>query len=1091
MSQTLINQYLNQLASLKKVSGSMRESVLREAFKDLLKAWGRQHDLTFIPEYALDTLTKEKRYVDGALLYSLRVPFGYWEAKDTKDDLDAEIEKKFKRGYPQDNIIFDDTVTAVLIQNKREVIRVSVEDVAQLSKLLKLFFSYERVEISQFNKAVGQFKQDLPAVLAALREMIEAAYKSNKKFVTESQRFLVHAQEAINPSLIAADVREMLIQHILTEEIFATVFPNTSFHRENNIARELYKLESTFFTGNTKFQSLKALEPYYAAIRAAASQIERHHEKQAFLKALYENFYKVYNVKAADRLGVVYTPNEIVRFMIESADWLCEKHFNKNLIDKNVEILDPATGTGTFICELLEHFRGQPAKLKHKYEHELHANEVAILPYYVANLNIEATYAAIMDEYREFENLCFVDTLDNVGLHTAARGSTAELFGSVTEENVARIKRQNSKKISVIIGNPPYNANQLNENDNNKNREYPSIDKRIKATYVAESTAQKTKLYDMYARFFRWASDRLDANGVLAFITNRSFIESRTFDGFRKVVAEEFSEIYVVDLGGDVRANPKLSGTKHNVFGIQTGVAISFFVKREKKQGCRVHYVRRPEMETAEEKLSFISDAKIAALNFEEITADKKGNWVNQSNNDFDSLMPIASKETKAAISATKEKAIFKLFSLGVATNRDDWVYDFDKQSLKSKTKFFCDFYKAEQLRWSKSKGNIAISDFVNRTIKWTSELEAHLIRGSELPFSVDKIRISAYRPYTSCFTYFAPVILHRMYQQPAIFPASDDAKNTAIVLPGFGAATVFGALATNQLPDLHFFGDANCLPLHVYKDGELAENITDWALKQFQQHYKTPLPQPSPERRGSKAVALGAVVSQAVTLGAAKMQEQKAHLPSPPGTGWPSSGARGAREAAGEGKHITKEAIFHYVYAVLHDPIYREKYALNLKREFPRIPFYGNTEADFQQWANWGKALMDLHIDYEKVTPAKLKRTDTPDEKARKNAGKSYTPKAMLKADKETGRITLDTETTLDNIPDTAWEYKLGNRSALEWILDQYKEKKPKDPTIREKFDTYRFADYKEKVIDLLLRVTTVSVETQAIVGMMKGGKR
>ena len=257
MSQLLISQYLNQLSSLKKVSGSQRESVLREAFKDLLKAWGRQHDLTFIPEYALDTLTKDKRYVDGALLYSLRVPFGYWEAKDTKDDLDAEIEKKFKRGYPQDNIIFDDTVTAVLIQNKREVMRADVENVEQLAKLLKLFFSYERAEISQFNKAVVQFKVDLPAVLEALRGMIEAAYKVNKKFVAESARFLAHAQEAINPSLVAADVREMLIQHILTEEIFATVFPNSSFHRENNIARELYKMESIFFTGNTKSQSLK------------------------------------------------------------------------------------------------------------------------------------------------------------------------------------------------------------------------------------------------------------------------------------------------------------------------------------------------------------------------------------------------------------------------------------------------------------------------------------------------------------------------------------------------------------------------------------------------------------------------------------------------------------------------------------------------------------------------------------------------------------------------------------------------------------------------------------------------------------------
>ena len=1026
MSQTLIQQYLNQLASLKKVSGSLRESVLREAFKDLLKAWGRSHDLTFIPEYALDTLTKEKRYVDGALLYSLRVPFGYWEAKDTKDDLDAEIEKKFKRGYPQDNIIFEDTVTAVLIQNRREVMRAAVDDIEQLAKLLKLFFSFERAEISQFNKAVGQFKQDLPAVLEALREMIEGAFKTNKKFVAESARFLAHAQEAINPSLIAADVREMLIQHVLTEEIFATVFPNTSFHRENNIARELYKLENTFFTGNTKFQSLKALEPYYAAIRAAASQIERHHEKQAFLKALYENFYKVYNVKAADRLGVVYTPNEIVRFMIESADWLCEKHFGKNLIDKNVEILDPATGTGTFICELLEHFRGQPAKLKQKYKEELHANEVAILPYYVANLNIEATYAAITGEYSEFENLCFVDTLDNVGLHTAARGSTAELFGSVTEENVARIKRQNSKKISVIIGNPPYNANQLNENDNNKNREYPSIDKRIKATYIAESTAQKTKLYDMYARFFRWASDRLDHNGVLAFITNRSFIESRTFDGFRKVVAAEFSEIYVVDLGGDVRANPKLSGTKHNVFGIQTGVAVSFFVKREKKQGCRVFYARRPELETAEEKLSFVSDAKIDALAFEEIRADVKGNWVNQSNNDFDSLMPIASRETKAAINAS---SVFGLHSMGVVTARDEWVYDLNSKSLEAKARFIVDVFNKNLLSRSK---NMVFSD----VIKWSETLKRNVFSfKGQIKYEAEKIVFAAYRPFFS-IKYFAEkttsdrlTSLHyEMFGSDLLLP------NDLITLMGDSSGKPFFSLAIHRIPDLNFVspasGGTRCFPMYRYDEAQTRhDNITDWAQSQFKAHYAA--------------------------------------------------------------KTITKEAIFHYVYAVLHDPIYREKYALNLKREFPRIPFYGTTVADFKQWADWGKTLMDLHIGFETVKAAKLKRTDTPDEKARKNAGKGYVPKAILKADKVAGRITLDTETTLDGIPDIAWEYKLGNRSALEWILDQYKEKKPKDPTIREKFDTYRFADYKEKVIDLLMRVTTVSVRTHGVVEEMRTAKR
>jgi len=382
--------------------------------------------------------------------------------------------------------------------------RCPVDDVDRLWRLLALFFSYERAEIAEFRKAVEQFKSELPAVLGALREMIEGAERDKPEFRTAAARFLKHAQDTINPGIDSADVHEMLIQHILTEEIFSHVFDNADFHRQNNVARELYRLEETFFTGAVKHRTLEALRSYYAAIRSTAALVSSHHEKQTFLKVIYENFYKVYNKKAADRLGVVYTPNEIVRFMIESADWLCQHHFGKQLIDKNVEILDPAAGTGTFIVELIEHFRGQPAKLKHKYREELHANEVAILPYYVANLNIEATYAAITGEYEEYPNLCFVDTLDNVG-GLRVRGPQGELFGAVSEENAARIKRQNARKISVIIGNQPYNANQLNENENNKNRTYPAIDKRIKETYIAGSTAQKTKLYDMYARFFRWA----------------------------------------------------------------------------------------------------------------------------------------------------------------------------------------------------------------------------------------------------------------------------------------------------------------------------------------------------------------------------------------------------------------------------------------------------------------------------------------------------------------------------------------------------------------------------------------------------------
>ena len=1048
MSQVLINKYLTELSNLRKVGGTHRESVVREAFKDLLKSWGRAHDLTFIPEYEIESKTKERRYVDGALLHTLRVPFGYWEAKDEKDDLDTEIDFKLRRGYPRTNIIFEDSTQAVLIQHGEEVMRCGVEDVAQLEKLLKLFFGYERPEIEAFRKAVTQFKTDLPAVLTALRAMIERAEADTPAFRKAAGEFLKHAQDAINPSLVPDDVREMLIQHILTGEVFAAVFPGTSYHEDNSVARELHKLEATFFTGNTRHQTLKGLAPYYAAIRNAATEIATHHEKQTFLKAIYENFYKVYNPKAADRLGVVYTPNEIVRFMIESADWLCEQHFGKSLIDKDVDILDPATGTGTFICELIEHFAGQPDKLRHKYRHELQANEVAILPYYVANLNIEATFAAATGSYEEFPGLCFVDTLDNTHALRKHKGHIDDLFGSVSDDNVKRIRQQNSRRISVIIGNPPYNANQLNENENNKNREYPEIDKRIKETYIAESTAQKTKLYDMYARFFRWAADRLDENGILAFVTNRSFIDSRTFDGFRACAAKEFNEIRIVDLGGDVRANPKLSGTTHNVFGIQTGVAISFMVKRAKQKGCRIFYARRPEMETAVEKLSCLNTEKLRELKALEVVPDKRNDWINLTDNDFESLIPTGTKAAKASRGTSEPKTIFRLFSQGLKTNRDEWVCNFDRSEVLRRTGFLIDSYNDQlaALGGTVTKANVAAR--LRYDVKWTRKLKAQLVAGKGLTLDPNRAVETGYRPFTKVFTYFAWELNEDWYKLDSIFRGE---PNPTITFLSVFSSNPLAAMAVRGLFDYCFLkmgnGGTECLPFWRYDAaGQRVENITDWSLDQFKKHYQ-------------------------------------------PG--------RGKKD-----RPITKEAIFHYVYGVLHDPVYREKYALNLKREFPRIPFY----ADFWQWSDWGRSLMDLHIGYESVAPWHLERIDnTPSpqpspadagEGARRDratgiAARAAAPKALLKADKAAGRIVLDGETTLAGVPAEAWDYKLGNRSALEWVLDQYKEKTPRDPTIREKFNTYRFADYKEKVIDLLARVTTVSVQTMQIVGAMQRAAR
>jgi predicted helicase len=368
------------------------------------------------------------------------------------------------------------------------------------------------------------------------------------------------------------------------------------------------------------------------------------------------------------------------------------------------------------------------------------------------------------------------------------KGQQGDLFGAVSDENVARIKRQNKKKISVIIGNPPYNANQLNENQNNKNREYPEIDRRVKETYIAASSAQKAKLYDMYARFFRWASDRIDENGVVAFITNRSFIDGRTFDGFRKTVSDEFNDISIVDLGGDVRADPRLSGPKNNVFGIQTGIAISFFIKRAKTKGCRIFYARRPQLETAEEKITFLASTKLGEIRFDDIKPDKSHNWINLTENDFSTFFPVSSKETKAAKTKGQERAIFKIMSNGIVSARDEWTTGFSEVDVANKVVAFCKVYTSEQVRWMNSterrqaerekakarKRNAikeALRNFVSREIKWTEELESHLDRGDRLTFKKSEMVIGADRPFVGVPTYYAKVITHRVYQQDHIIP--------------------------------------------------------------------------------------------------------------------------------------------------------------------------------------------------------------------------------------------------------------------------------------------------------------------------------
>ena len=1004
------DRYYASLAELIEVGGSDNELNIRPAFQNCLAAYCAAHRdrLVLVPELRAPSGI----IPDGTVLDSLRMTRGLWEAKDSHDNLDAEIQSKFERGYPRSNIIFEDSRVAVLFQNGGEAMRVDMTDPASLHRLIGRFLDYELLEIGEFRQARQQFAADLPSVLENLRQAVADAEVGNAAYQDGVAKFLELCHRSIGPAVSEADVREMLLQHILTQDIFQRVFAEVQYHSENNIARQLSALERTFFTGDVRRQAIDRLRAYYGAIGRAADEIAEYAEKQRFLKAIYEDFYKAYNPAAADRLGVVYTPNEVVDFIIRGADHLLQKHFGRSLADENVQILDPATGTGTFVTSLIDYLPTD--RLEYKYLNEIHANEVAILPYYIANLNIEYSYKERTGKYLEFPNLCFVDTLDNmdwqqVGATGGAIQRQGALFnlGGMSEENWIRVQEQNDKTISVIIGNPPYNANQQNENDNNKNREYPAIDRRISETYIAASTAQKTKQYDMYKRFIRWASDRLADDGIVAFITNRAYLDTRQDDGFRQFAAKEFSDLYILDLGSDVRRNPKISGTTHNVFGIQTGVAIGFFVRETARLGdCGIHYASREDAELAVEKLRYLRDANLKDIAFEPITPDDKSNWLNQSDSDFDTLLPLADRQTKLAKTASDERSVFGLYSMGVVSNRDEWVYDFESGNLGGKVRALINLYEESRALY----GGQEVDDAALGTaIKWTRDLKRQLRLDTPNHFERESTRPTLFRPFVGKYLYFNQSLNEMQYQLPDVFPKGECDENKAICFCVNGK--FFYVLATDRVFDLHFTGDTQCLPLYRYTEtGERVSNITEWGLRQFREHY------------GDES--------------------------------------------------ITAEDIFAYIYAVLHDPAYRETYRVDLLREFPRLPFY----KDFPTWVRLGQELLDLHLGFESAETFALERVDKDGEPG----------KAALKADKARSTIALDNKTMLTGVPIEAWDYRLGSRSAFEWVLDQYKERTPRDPTIRERFNTYRFADHKEKVIDLLQRVCTVSVETVRIVNQL-----
>jgi predicted helicase len=579
-----VQNYYEALRQFKTI-GVSHEGAVRSAFQTLLEHCGRQFGWKLVPEWQVKRNHGHPLRVDGALVDEFRLTHGFWEAKDSHDDLGKEVKKKLTAGYPQNNIIFQAPERAILWQNGRSVLDVDITEPVALVEIVKQFFDYTPPEFEEWNDAVTHFQNQVPELGRALAELIKDEEESNPRFRAAFDDFLALCRQSINPNLSAQAVEEMLIQHLLTERIFRTVFNNPDFTRRNVIASEIEKVIDALTSQSfSRDGFLQSLDRFYKAIDSTAKTIDDFSQKQEFLNTVYEKFFQGFSVKVADTHGIVYTPVSIVNFMVRSVEDILQKEFGKSLSSPDVHILDPFVGTGNFIVHIMQAIK--KTALAQKYHNELHCNEVMLLPYYIASMNIEHEFYERTGNYETFEGICLVDTFEL---------AEAQQISFFTTENTARVERQKRAPIRVIVGNPPYNAWQLNENDNNKNRKYKVMDRRVAATYTKDSKAtNKNALSDPYVKAIRWASDRIGDEGIVAFVSNNSFVDNLAFDGMRKHLAQDFDEIYVLDLGGNVRKNPKLSGTTHNVFGIQVGVSVNLFVRKRRSAASKGNGKAKP-----------------------------------------------------------------------------------------------------------------------------------------------------------------------------------------------------------------------------------------------------------------------------------------------------------------------------------------------------------------------------------------------------------------------------------------------------------------------------------------------------------------
>ena len=892
-------------------------------------------------------------------------------------------------------------------------------------------------------------------------ERISKLVESVPTLKSEFNIFVKGLQENLNPSVDEGQAIEMLAQHLISQPVFDALFQDYNFVNNNAVSRSMHRMIEQLEEIGGFQKDTAELEQFYDSVRVNVGNIDNLEGKQTVIKNLYEKFFKGAFPLTVEKLGIVYTPVECVDFIIHSVNDILKREFNSSLSDENVHIIDPFTGTGTFITRLLQSGLIKPEDMERKYLSEIHCNEIVLLAYYIADVNIEAVYHDLMKpaHYVNYDGICLTDTFQ---LAESAQPSFSQEFFRENSEGVLRQKRA---PIRVIIGNPPYSVGQKSANDNAQNLSYPVLDKRIAETYADKTNAtNKNSLYDSYIKAFRWASDRIADNpdgGIVAFISNGSWIDGNAQDGFRACLESEFSDIYVLNLRGNQRTSGELSrkeGGKIFGGGSRTPISITFLVKNPAKAGQKatIHYHDIGDYLTREQKLDLVKKFKSVrgrSIDWQIIEPTDRHDWINQRDGVFDTLIPL-SPEKKFDL---KAQSVFSGSSNGAKTQRDSWAYNSSEILVKATAQESIGFFNATRNKII--RGEISEPDFSSNKLSWTSAVIDDLRRGQDYIFSEGEVRDALYRPFFKQRLFWYKPLVERRYQIPKFLPTINS-ENLFICVSGVGVNKDFTCIISDQLPDLEVIGKSQCFPLYWYEERDVTQaslfdddstedkyirrdGITDWILKEVRKRF-------------------------------------------------------------GNSKAITKEHIFYYVYGILHSPQYRERFAADLKKSLPRIPIVDDVQ-DFMAFYKAGKALAELHLNYEQVPPSPDVTTHIADAvytEPTDDAPFGYTkydhfrvnkmvfPKVRNEAGKlvpNKSSIIYNGNITIEDIPAKAYEYIVNGKSAIEWIMERYAVTQDSKSLItNDPNDWSKEHGNPTYIYDLLLSVINLSVKTVDIVNSL-----